>query len=643
MNQKLRAAAVLCASVAVLLVAAVAADSRLPVFKIDTSQSASAWLASQQGIPTYGSHPSPLDCYTHTPSIGGKYTNYQGLPHCDPYDAGPGGYTAIFSAYPQNSGSGSTRWLYTHSNVHSTSQYAGQPSVCSAVDPDGFGNATYCPSPPVRECYSGIYGDGCSSSYENAANESCGYSHDGFYSSSGTNGSGCYKNVSDYSLSYYTQNIGSAVTVNKDQPVVLEWACQPHQRKWYTECRNWYSWFGYCVSYVESYYTHNYSGSASGSGFNSGGSYNGSTIIYPKKTDTYSLTCGGGSASGASYSPPALSIPVYINPTSLSISANPTSVSYGSPSYITWNAVNAQGCSVNGPGISSGANAGNNQSTGPLYSNATYTLSCYQGSVSASVSVAAPPSASAIISASPTSVYAGQSSTITWSSQNATSCSVSGPGISSSALSSSQSTGALSAGGKTYTINCSGEGGNASDFASVSVYAVPSSCSGSYCNIGCTPSSVLKGGDVSCTWSCNPSIYSSSQGTGFSTGGALSGSRSLNPTESTTYGLACILSGSQTTASAQVTVNQPQLSISANPARVQKGKTATIAWSATNVIAGSCSVTSNAQGGGTWSGASGSQSAVINSSTMFKLSCSVPSGAISQSVTVNLIPQFQEI
>ncbi len=68
-----------------------------------------------------------------------------------------------------------------------------------------------------------------------------------------------------------------------------------------------------------------------------------------------------------------------------------------------------------------------------------------------------PPIPTCTISASPTSVNYASAATISWSSTNATSCTISSPNW--TGTSGSHSTGALTA-TKTYTCNCSGAGGN---------------------------------------------------------------------------------------------------------------------------------------------------------------------------------------
>lgn len=76
------------------------------------------------------------------------------------------------------------------------------------------------------------------------------------------------------------------------------------------------------------------------------------------------------------------------------------------------------------------------------------------------------------LSASPTSVNAGSSSILTWSSTNANSCSASGAWSGTEPLSGSLSTGALN-NNSTYTLTCTGATGNATANASVAVIQPP--------------------------------------------------------------------------------------------------------------------------------------------------------------------------
>jgi uncharacterized protein YkwD len=72
------------------------------------------------------------------------------------------------------------------------------------------------------------------------------------------------------------------------------------------------------------------------------------------------------------------------------------------------------------------------------------------------------------ISANPNTINTGSSSTLSWSSTNATSCTASGGWNGSKPSSGSQSTGALNA-TTTYTLTCSGSGGSQSNSVTVTV------------------------------------------------------------------------------------------------------------------------------------------------------------------------------
>jgi hypothetical protein len=104
----------------------------------------------------------------------------------------------------------------------------------------------------------------------------------------------------------------------------------------------------------------------------------------------------------------------------------------------------------------------------------TYTLSCTGDggtttqSVQVSVTSTTPttPAPTVTISASPTSITSGGSSTLTWSSTNATSCTASGSWTGSRGTSGTQSTGTLTT-NSTFTLSCSGAGGTTNQSVTV--------------------------------------------------------------------------------------------------------------------------------------------------------------------------------
>lgn len=156
------------------------------------------------------------------------------------------------------------------------------------------------------------------------------------------------------------------------------------------------------------------------------------------------------------------------------------------------------------------------------------------------------PTPTVTLNAGPTTVFSGNSSILSWTSTNVSSCTASavpsgGSWTGARAISSSfphESTGPLSA-TTTFRLDCTGVNGNAFDEAVVNV--VPVSGSDIIAELTANPGAPDKinlGDSSTLTWYCSPNSTSSS-GIGFNTGGALTGSTSVSPTLNTTYTLNC--------------------------------------------------------------------------------------------------------
>jgi hypothetical protein len=159
----------------------------------------------------------------------------------------------------------------------------------------------------------------------------------------------------------------------------------------------------------------------------------------------------------------------------ISFSANPTSVVSGNGSTLNWSTTNASACTSSGSWTGSRATAGN-FSTGNLTASQTYTLTCTgpggSANQSVTVTVTPPPAPTVTLTANPTSVLSGNPSTLTWSSTNATSCTANGSWSGSRPTSGNASTGNLIA-NQSYTLSCSGPGGNASASVTVTITTTP--------------------------------------------------------------------------------------------------------------------------------------------------------------------------
>lgn len=162
----------------------------------------------------------------------------------------------------------------------------------------------------------------------------------------------------------------------------------------------------------------------------------------------------------------------------VSLAANPTSVASGGTSTLNWSSTGATSCSASGAWSGSKATSGS-QSTGSLTANSSYALTCTgsggNASASASVNVVGSPPSSVTVSlaANPTSVASGGTSTLTWSSTNATSCTASGGWSGARPTSGSESTPALST-TTLFNLACTGTG-SASTSAGVLVVPPPGS------------------------------------------------------------------------------------------------------------------------------------------------------------------------
>jgi hypothetical protein len=149
------------------------------------------------------------------------------------------------------------------------------------------------------------------------------------------------------------------------------------------------------------------------------------------------------------------------------------------------------------------------------------------------------------------------------------------------------------------------------------------------------------GCNVTFTWSCPNPPYVGSTGQGFSTGGALSGSVPQSVTQTGTYAVTCdgsTPSGDGPPDAIQVTVPQPQLSLTASPTRVHVNSPTTLTWSADGV-----SVCSVAGPGVSANTTSGTATPTITGQSTYTLSCTgKDNNNYSVSTVVSLIPVFIE-
>jgi hypothetical protein len=154
------------------------------------------------------------------------------------------------------------------------------------------------------------------------------------------------------------------------------------------------------------------------------------------------------------------------------------------------------------------------------------------------------PAPTVTLSATPAAITAGQSTTISWSSTDATSCS--GVGSQTSTSGSVVESPATST---TYSITCTGAGGTATDSTSVTVTPVSGPTPAPTVTITASPATVAAGGSSTITWSSTDATACSGVGT------ATSGSTTVQPSASTSYSITCTGPGGSASGSASVTVS----------------------------------------------------------------------------------------
>ena len=277
------------------------------------------------------------------------------------------------------------------------------------------------------------------------------------------NGNGVSLNASNYqtpplySKTKYTLSCnGPGGTVSKSLTIFVAAKPKPPTINWFTANKYTVASGGYAYLYWgasnASYCTVN--GTRHG--------VNGPLHVGPLyRTMTYTLVCYGAGGSATK----SLSIRVAPSP-SVSLSVTPTSVGYGGHATLSWSSSNASSCTINASGVATSGS----KSTGALYSNTTFILTCTGagGAASKSVSVtvgARPKPVINSFTASPSVVRFKGRSTLSWSTSNASSCSINGVGV---AINGSKVTGQLGVSMK-YTLTCSNSSGSVSKSVSVRV------------------------------------------------------------------------------------------------------------------------------------------------------------------------------
>lgn len=327
------------------------------------------------------------------------------------------------------------------------------------------------------------------------------------------------------------------------------------------------------------------------------------------------------------------------NQPTLSFTANPSDIEEGESSTLSWSTTNATSCTASN-GWSGSKNTSGTASVSPE-DDTTYTLTCTGagGSVAKSVTVSVDddeplPTPTLDFDANPTSVAPFGTTTLTWDSNNATSCIASNGWSGTKSLDGSQAI-ALSA-TTTFTLACGNGVSTSTESVTVNVSAHPAPS----VEISADPSTITEGDSSELTWESD-NVTSCTASNGWSGSKSLDGTATVTPSVTTTYAIECTGPGGTAQDSVTVTVNDaqesPEVNLSANPTNVTPG-----AGSATSTLTWTTSDADLCLASGGWNGSkslNGNQIVEPNATTTYTLECSNEAGTSTDSVTVNFVPE----
>jgi len=234
------------------------------------------------------------------------------------------------------------------------------------------------------------------------------------------------------------------------------------------------------------------------------------------------------------------------------------------------------------------------------------------------------PEPEATLEANPTTIYEGESSTLTWTSENVSSVTIPGVGTNMTANNSYVVSPSVTT---TYTGYFYGENGDMLErTATVTVLPLDDEPT---CTLSASPTTIYEGGSSTVTWSSTN--VSSVDITNIGTGLSVSGSSVVYPSTTTTYTATCYgTNGTNLTRTVTVTVisdDELTCTLTASPSKVNKGDSTTLTWTSSNTTSGTITPDVGSVG------VSGSESVEIDEATTFtgtftnsdgeRVSCSV--------------------
>lgn len=263
--------------------------------------------------------------------------------------------------------------------------------------------------------------------------------------------------------------------------------------------------------------------------------------------------------------------PIFAIKPTISIKADPASILNGETSKLIWTSTGATSASIN-QGIGSVPVNGSIIVTPTITTTYTITVRNSSGYRTASVKVTVKPALPVItFTASPTSILSGQSSTLSWTTSNASSVSIN-QGIGTVALNGSRAVSPSVT--TTYTLTATGSGGTVTATATVTVTTGPP-----VITFSASPTTIQEGQGSTLSWTTTSATSVTIEpGIGIT---GLNSTATVFPTQTTIYTLTATGPGGTSSSQVEVQVQAatPTVTLSATPMAIQAGESATLSWS----------------------------------------------------------------
>ncbi len=271
----------------------------------------------------------------------------------------------------------------------------------------------------------------------------------------------------------------------------------------------------------------------------------GSIQVSPAETTTYVITAAG------PFGRAEKTVTLYVGtgPPTVTLNATPELIVSGESSTLTWESVHADTVTI-APDIGSVDPTGSITVSPPASTTYTITATGPEGSITAGVTITVTiPAPTVTLDAAPTSILTGESATLSWSTRHADTVSLDN-GIGAVALNGSLLVSPTDT--TAYTLTATGAGGTVSALVTVTVTEPPPVPT---LSVTADPGTIASGSSATLTWSStHADSVTIEPGIGIVD---TNSSLTVSPTETTTYSLTAAGPGGSTTATVNVTVENP--------------------------------------------------------------------------------------